>query len=358
MALFPTLFCNSLRRRPSYASAIPTLLAQAKYHVRVPITIENDPHTGASRPTRHLRFLLLSPSTVTDGKLQFTIERIRHFSFLTNEPIAIVFLLNPPHNSSFQSAKHFAESAAGSRLDSVDGTLALTRLQAELIDQADLPCIPLLPLHSIDGLPTLLQSHAAKYVNQKPQQVHSTIASRDLMQLCTLRQPMQSFTGNVLSDTFDNLRDMAQAMTRPTNAPASSSPTAIAAFALDILSQPIERWDENGTLPFTEACLLLTVTIAFFTAAVPGTTCLQIFSTSLFQPAFFHPHRNASRNTHLVLSVRSLSASNSSQQTSTTQSPACTRDNLSEKTLNIIDGLSLVQNLHGPPSFTTNMSSG
>lgn len=59
---------------------------------------------------------------------------------------------------------------------------------------------------------------------------------------------MQGFTTNVLSDTFDNLHDMAQAMSRPPNAPASSSPTAIAAFALDILSQPIERWDENGTL--------------------------------------------------------------------------------------------------------------
>lgn len=39
MAVVPTLFCNSLRRRPSYASAIPTLLAQAKYDVRGPFLL-------------------------------------------------------------------------------------------------------------------------------------------------------------------------------------------------------------------------------------------------------------------------------------------------------------------------------
>ncbi|KAM3419678.1 hypothetical protein BST61_g3011 [Cercospora zeina] len=259
MAVVPTLFCNSLRRRPSYASAIPTLLAQANYDhipeqllnthdIAVPITVETEPRNGLPRPTRHLRFLLLSPSTVADSKLGTTLGRIQHFSFLTTEPIAIIFLLNPPRNSSFQSAKQLAEGAAESRTDGVAGTLAFTKLHAEMVNQADLPCIPILPLHSIDGLPTLLQSHAAKFVNQKAGQVRSTTTSRDLMQLCTWRQPMSGFTANVLSDTFDNLRDMAQAMIRPSNAPVSSSPTAIAAFALDILSQPIERGDENRTL--------------------------------------------------------------------------------------------------------------
>ncbi|GIZ43753.1 hypothetical protein CKM354_000696900 [Cercospora kikuchii] len=259
MAVVPTLFCNSLRRRPSYASVIPTLLAQAKYDqepeqllnthdIAVPITVETDPRTGISKPTRHLRFLLLSPSSVADDKLEATLERIQHFSFLTTEPITIIFLLNPTRNTSFQSARHLAENGAGPRADGVGGTMAFTKLQAEMMNSILLPHIPILPLHRVDSLPTLLQSHAAKYLNHKPHPTRSTTTSRDLMQLCTLRQPMQGFTTNVLSDTFDNLHDMAQAMSRPPNAPASSSPTAIAAFALDILSQPIERWDENGTL--------------------------------------------------------------------------------------------------------------
>ncbi|PPJ58472.1 hypothetical protein CBER1_05616 [Cercospora berteroae] len=234
------------------------LLAHAKYDVReqllhthdiaVPITVETDARTGVSKPTRHLRFLLLSPSTVADGTLEATLERIQHFSFLTAEPSAIVFLLKPPRNTSFQSAKHFTGSAAEPGTDGVDGTLAFATLQAEMMNQADLPRIPILPLHGVDTLPTLLQSHAAKYANPKPDPTRSQTTSRDLMQLCTLRQPMQGFTANVLSDTFDNLHDMAQAMRGPTNAPASSSPTAIAAFALDILSQPIERWDEKGNV--------------------------------------------------------------------------------------------------------------
>lgn len=218
------------------------------HDIAVPITVETDPRTGISKPTRHLRFLLLSPSTVAGGKLEATLERIQHFSFLTTEPIAIIFLLNPPRNTSFQSAKHFAGNAAEPGTDVVDGTLAFTKLQAEMMNQADLPHIQILPLHGVDSLPTLLQSHAAKYVNRKPNPTRLIATSRDLMQLCTLRQPMQGFTANVLSDTFDNLHDMAQAMSRPLSAPASSSPTAIAAFALDILSQPIERWDDNGNL--------------------------------------------------------------------------------------------------------------
>lgn len=56
---------------------------------------------------------------------------------------------------------------------------------------------------------------------------------------------MQELTANVLSDTFDNLQDIAKTMVTVPTAPHSSSPTAIAAFALNVLSQDC---DENGTL--------------------------------------------------------------------------------------------------------------
>ncbi|KAL9532016.1 hypothetical protein SMMN14_04746 [Sphaerulina musiva] len=252
----PTLFCNSLRRRPSFASAIPTLLRQSRFVVReqlldthdvaVPITWEVHPQAGHTRPTRHLRFLLLSPSALLDVKLDTTIERIRHFSFLTTEPIAIIFLLNPPRETSFRSAKHLGQTANELSSDRVDGVLGYVKLQAEMMNRSDLPHIPILPLNHLVGLEPLLSKHAALHTEHQPGRQHDAAAtSRQLMQFCTLRQPMQELTANVLSDTFDNLQDIAKTMVTVPTAPHSSSPTAIAAFALNVLSQDC---DENGTL--------------------------------------------------------------------------------------------------------------
>ncbi|KAI5366012.1 hypothetical protein Slin14017_G036520 [Septoria linicola] len=258
MATIPTLFCHTLRRRPSYAAVIPKLLAQTQYVVReellkthdiaVPISVEVDPQSGKQRPTSHLRFLLLSTSAVSDGKKEATSERIRHFAYLTAEPIAIIFLLNPPRETSFRSAKHFDQAVEGEDNNGVAGTLAYTQLQVEMMSIPDLPRIPILPLHTLDGLQALLQQHAARHMNRKSGAPRNTTTARDLLQLCSLQQPMKDTTANILSDTFVSLRDMAEAMVERPGAPDSSSPTAAANLALKFLSQPNDRWDANGRL--------------------------------------------------------------------------------------------------------------
>lgn len=183
---------------------------------------------------RHLRFLLLSPSGLTNAKLATTIERIRHFSFLSTDPSAIIFLLNPPRATSVLSG-----SCGGA-----DGVIAYTKLQAEMSNHADLPHIPVLPLNKLDGLEALLCKHAALHVNHQPDpEQRGAATSRQLMQHCTLQQPMHELTANVVSDFFDNLPDLATTAFAAPNAPTSNSPTAIAAFALSVLSQ---EWDEHG----------------------------------------------------------------------------------------------------------------
>ncbi len=173
----------------------------------MPISVEVDPQSGKTRPTRHLRYLLLSASAVSEGKRDVTLERIRHFACLTAEPIAIIFLLNPPRETSFRSAKQFGEAIAG---EAVAGTVAYTKLQVAMMSLPDLPHVPILPLHHLDGLQALLQQYAGKHANRKSSAPRSTTTARELMQLCSLQQSMKQTTANILSDTFVSLRDIAE----------------------------------------------------------------------------------------------------------------------------------------------------
>ena len=115
-----------------------------------------------------------------------------------------------------------------------------------MMNLSDLPHIPVLPLGKVDGLAGLLSKHAALHMNHRPsQQQRGAATSRELMRLCTFRQPMPELTANVLSDTFDNLQDLSRAMVTAQSEPKprSSSPAVIAAFALSVLTQD---FDENG----------------------------------------------------------------------------------------------------------------
>ena len=247
------MFCTSLRRRSSYASAIPTLTTspltlRGPYHVtrsneiltciiesqltthdiEIPFGSALDPNTGNTLPARQLRVLLLSPSAVNETKLDDTFKRIQHFASLTGgEDLAIVFSLNPPQAADSVSAKALAKISHDDSTK-VDSIYAYSKLQAEMMNHREIPHIPILPLATSDKLPHLLSNHVASLT--RPARKQKPVAtSFELLQLCTANPPMSQHTAFILSDLFTSLKDLAMTCSAVTSAPNSSSPSARAA---------------------------------------------------------------------------------------------------------------------------------
>ena len=246
------MFCTSLRRRPSFAPVISkltgpqnlglkgmaplaketwlrTLTGQPEsqlntHDLALPIAANADPKRSSLTATRRLRVLLFSPSATTSEKLQQTVERIRRFAALTGgQDLAIVFLLNPPKDTFFTSAKGLKEDTADV-LSGQDGMIAYTKFQATLLDHGDIPHVPILPLTSLDTLPELLRKHV-EALSQPPQKTKPPTTPFALLQLCTANPPMYQQTAFILSDLFPNLQELAKACTSVSSAPNSSSPS-------------------------------------------------------------------------------------------------------------------------------------
>lgn len=196
------------------------------------LALPMSPNTGADAGrTRHLRALLFSPSAANEDVLPQSVERIRRFASLTGgQDLAIVFLLDPPADTSFTSARSVNEKTT-SQPSGEDGVVAYTKLQAALFDYADIPHIPILLLPSLDGLPGLLKSHIATVTKPKPRP-QPQVTPFDLLQLCTANPPMPQQTAFILSDLFPNLRELAAACTAVSSVPNSSSPSVSRAAIL------------------------------------------------------------------------------------------------------------------------------
>lgn len=167
--------------------------------------------------------LLLSPSIASHPTWEATLQRIHRFAHLSVEPAAVVFLLRVPRDTRFQSARQLADEGINSGGDDgAGGVFAYTKLQTELMSRTDIPYIPILPLSTPEGLPDLLKKHVTILTHPPAHSPHSA-TSLDLLQLCTLHQPLPPLTASYISDTFGSLRDVATAMTLAPGALSSSS---------------------------------------------------------------------------------------------------------------------------------------
>lgn len=258
-----TMFCASLRRRPSFSSCIPNLQTNPyislrgrlpvhlsstlsivrtnsctessleTHDVALPLTSTSDPRSDSTLNPRKLRGLLLSRSCIEQETLAATIQRIQHFAALTGgQYLVIIFLLAPcvkqATTKGFISAKDLADSQNASVRDPADvlaGITAYTTLQATLATRQDILHIPILPLTSLDALPRLLQSHIAAR-NCPPPRPEPAATTFDLLKLCTASPPMPVQTAYVLNDLFGSIGELAAACTTAASAPCSSSPTA------------------------------------------------------------------------------------------------------------------------------------
>lgn len=172
--------------------------------------------------------LLFSPSGTIDDRLAETVERIRRFAALTGgQDLAIVFLLDPPKDTAFTSAKNL-NGNTGNPSPGQDGVIAYSKLQAAMMDHGDIPHIHVLPLTTLDALPELLKKHVAA-LSQPKQRAKPPTTPFTLLQMCTANPPMSQQTAFILSDLFPNLRELAVACASVSSAPISSSPSVRAA---------------------------------------------------------------------------------------------------------------------------------
>lgn len=156
--------------------------------------------------TCQLRVLLISPSTVSKGKIESTFERIQHLVHITGgQDVIIAFLISPPVGARFASARSLVEPSEDR---GTDGMLAYCKLQAETVSRPELS-IPILPLSTLDGLPALLESHLSTAAS--PTRVPSPVATPfQMLQHCTTTPPLCQQTAFLLSDSFGSLRELVE----------------------------------------------------------------------------------------------------------------------------------------------------
>ncbi|GAB7328578.1 hypothetical protein MBLNU13_g00527t1 [Cladosporium sp. NU13] len=228
------MFCATLRRRPSYAIALSSLITTDGLKLRenrlethdlaIPLSASLDTTASNAEPTRELRVLLLTPSWTLDAALPNTLDRIHHFASLTGgQDLAIVFLLKPPKTASFISVIDLTSTDSNSDAG-IKGVLAYAKLQASLLSRTDIPPIPILPLASVEGLAGLLTKTIAA-LSRKPQHTSASTTPFDMLQLSTTEPPMEMQTSYFTTDCFANLRELAVACTEPPKEPTSRSPS-------------------------------------------------------------------------------------------------------------------------------------
>lgn len=145
------VLCNSLRKRPSYARVVDTLISRstfgflgklntsqavsfahhrqpesklATHDLALPLASEIDSRTGIPRATRCLRVLLLSPSDVASPQdVEAALQRIQRFDSLSTEPAVVVFLLDSSDPRAHRKSDFDAEHVEGA----IEGVLAYSK---------------------------------------------------------------------------------------------------------------------------------------------------------------------------------------------------------------------------------------
>ena len=129
------------------------------HDLAIPFGAVVDPKSGNAISMRHLRVLLLSPSAVTEDKLDETTKRIQHFAALTGGyDLAIVFLLQPAPGTSFVSAESLLATSVVED-GNIDAIYSYSKLQVEIFGHTEIRSIPILPISKVEGLSQLLKKH-------------------------------------------------------------------------------------------------------------------------------------------------------------------------------------------------------
>ncbi|KAG9993203.1 hypothetical protein KCU78_g19006, partial [Aureobasidium melanogenum] len=211
------MFCTSLRRRSSFASVVPLLIAPSGLATKESLLETHDialpipyfPKTVPNTKPKHvLRLLLLSPNNMSEEQLPATIARIQHFVALTGG-LDVAIILSLSASEPFASAKDFLNA---SEIDSMEGVSSYARLQAELMTRTELIWVPILPLAKLDGIVELIKTHAQLISRPKPKP-SSALRPVNMLAHCTTDPPLPSLAVNLATDAFSSLSNVAQAAT-------------------------------------------------------------------------------------------------------------------------------------------------
>lgn len=94
-----------------------------------------------------------------------------------------------------------------------------------MINHPEIPHVPTLPISSLDDLPALLKRHIA-HLTRPPLQQKPAATAFELLQMCTANPPMAQQTAFILSDLFEDLRDLVATCTAAVEVSELSSPSA------------------------------------------------------------------------------------------------------------------------------------
>ncbi|KAG9590358.1 hypothetical protein KCU77_g9810, partial [Aureobasidium melanogenum] len=209
------MFCTSLRRRSSFASVVPLLIAPSGLATKeslleshdIALPIPDFPKTvPKTKSKRTLRLLLLSPNNMSEERLPDTIARIQHFVALTGG-LDVAIILSLSASKPFSSAKTLLNAT---EIGGMDGVHSYARLQAELMTRTELAWVPILPLAKLDGIVELIKSHAQS-ISRPKSKPSSALRPVDMLAHCTDDPPLPSLAINLATDAFSSLSNIAQA---------------------------------------------------------------------------------------------------------------------------------------------------
>jgi hypothetical protein len=226
------MFCSSLRRRSSFASVVPSLVAPSGLAVKGSLGLDNlspchqltcvesqlDTHdiavavpecsnaTFAPKTKRTLRLLLLSPNNMSDERFSATIARIQHFIALTGG-IDIAIIMSLSASNPFSTAKHLLDP---SQTDGMDGLHGYAILQSTFVTSAELAWIPILPLAELSGLVELVKTHA-KAINRPTPKPSSAVRPLDMLAHCSPDHPLPPLAVSLTSDICSSMSHVAHA---------------------------------------------------------------------------------------------------------------------------------------------------
>lgn len=176
-----------------------------------------------------------------------TIERVQHLARLTDgQDIVIAFLISPPIGTHFKSARTLVNPTDD---HGTNGMFAYCKLQAGLTSQTELS-IPILPLPTLEALPSLLQRYLAA-ISGPPRKQHPVTTPFELLQHCTVSPPLREQTAFLLSDSFESIRELAEgccmihtSATERSSSPPSNSPI----FGSNVKEDAVDKLNMLGNM--------------------------------------------------------------------------------------------------------------
>jgi hypothetical protein len=182
--------------------------------------------------TRHLRCVLVTPSSVSNDKIQSTLDRIEHLASITGGvSIAIILLLSSPQ---------------GSEPTDPTGVCAYSTLSSALFSQADIASVPILPVNDAASIPEVIQAFMNGLKKGREAAVAApSVRPIEVLPYCSTTQLDQHSTF-LLTDVFESVKDMAASLTDSPRGKVSEERMA-ELLGPDIAKAVTEFWKDEWT---------------------------------------------------------------------------------------------------------------